>query len=135
MWKISHSYSRNESLFTLEYFGLRSISTFWAQNKDKKMLKLIKILNYDKSSCISFCVIKSLYSQYILFTKRIETFWSRDVSSRWDIRYYGLWLQLFLFMCFAFYVYYCLLKMKGCLVSIQKILQSQCLRFNISLLQ
>ena len=41
---------------------LGSIDTFCDQTLDKKkLLKFIKILNYNKSSCITFCVKMFLY--------------------------------------------------------------------------
>ena len=46
-------------------------------------------MNYSKSSCKTFLVKISIYfnkSQYISFTKRTDTFWSRDISIIRDIK-------------------------------------------------
>ena len=64
------------------------ISRFWTQRI--RQMKLRKILNYIKSSCITLCANNIFYLYlisflitpiYILFTKRIDTFWSGGISS------------------------------------------------------
>ena len=63
------------------YFCAWGISSFWLKNRQEKLLKFIKIMNHNKSSCI--ILVLNCFSSYILFLKRTETFRSRDVT---DIR-------------------------------------------------
>ena len=70
-----------------------SIRTFLTPKQDKKKFRLnnlkrfrIKILNYSKSSSIIFYFKFSYYFQYTLFTIRIITVSSKDISNIWDIR-------------------------------------------------
>ena len=54
-----------------DIFGLRSISTFWAQKKRQKKLSIFKkVLNRNKTSCIISCVKMSGYSQYVYYSQK-----------------------------------------------------------------
>ena len=63
------------------YFCAWGISSFWLKNRQEKLLKFIKIMNHNKSSCI--ILVLNCFSSYILFLKRTETFRSRDVTDIW----------------------------------------------------
>ena len=61
------------------HFGLGGIMAFWAQKLDKKnwqnsqrfwTTSMFHVLNYS-----------NIFPKYTLFTKRIETCWSRDIST------------------------------------------------------
>ena len=83
-------------------FELGNIRKFWLKEpEDKNCEKFTKIL---KSSCIIFCVKMPKYFQYIyiyiFLTKRIEAFWSRDVSSIWGIRTFWTISSLYVLNCF-----------------------------------
>ena len=66
-------------------FGLGVISTFWLKKSDEKLSKFIRILNYNKYLCIIF--VLNIF-KYVLFMKRIETFWSRDVTDIWVLSHF-----------------------------------------------
>ena len=90
---------------------------FWAcvywdilnsNTRQEKLSKYTKILHFNKSSYITFWVKMSLYSQYTLFTKRIETFWSRDISSMWGIRKFWTISRLYVSNCSRYFLIYIL---------------------------
>ena len=68
------------------FLGWRVLTHFNLKTRQEILIKFIKFLSYNKFSCIVFCAKMSEYLQYILFTKRIEAFWSRDISSIGYIR-------------------------------------------------
>ena len=71
-----HSITRvteKREMFAIVY-ELWNIGTFWTQKIiQEKSTKFIKILNYIKSSCITFCVQMSRYSEYIYCLQEIST--------------------------------------------------------------
>ena len=71
---ISGGIKINKSIFEAE--GIRA---FWHKHLYMKMCSNSKSLRF-------FWTKMSQYFQYILFAKRIETFWSRDISALQDIR-------------------------------------------------
>ena len=59
-----------------------AIRTFWTQKvRQEKLTKFIKILNYIKSSSICFLCQSVLTFPVCIYTKRINIFWSRGISS------------------------------------------------------
>ena len=56
-----------ETFCPLKYFlVLGSIKKHWAEKiRQEKLPKFIKLLDYNKSSCLIFCVKMSQYSQYL----------------------------------------------------------------------
>ena len=66
-------------------FELGSIRTFLAQKEDKKIVKICKDLEPWQVFIYDF-LCENVLIFLRLFTKRSEKFWSRTISSTWDIR-------------------------------------------------
>ena len=60
-----------------------------------------------KYSCIIFCFKMSHYSWYISFTKRIETFLYRDISSMEGIRAFWTISSFYMLNCFWYFATKC----------------------------
>ena len=83
----SRTQTRGIEIFFTIYFGQRILKHFGLKNQAKKVVNIPKdfeLYQVIKNNFLCQNVLK--FSIYILFTKRIETLWSRNISSKRDIR-------------------------------------------------
>ena len=67
-------------MLSVVFWDLGAVAHCSTKIREEQLLKFIKILNYNKCSCITFVLNCFKCFQIYIILRRTETFWSRDVT-------------------------------------------------------